>query len=81
VQAIVTSAVETATNSGRVRSLVAEAVALQLLDDVLANEIARQAARVEERACLNVKRGWSCCLAAARLRKKNRDEKVVVRQR
>ena len=46
IQAIITSAVETATNSNRVRSLVAGAVALQLRDHVLADEIARKAARV-----------------------------------
>jgi hypothetical protein len=60
---------------------VAEAVALQLSDYVLANEIACEAARVEERACLNVKRGRSYFLAAPRLHKKNRDEKVNVRKR
>jgi hypothetical protein len=66
-----------------VRVGIAEALAVQLGDYALTNEVARQAACVEERACLNVTltvRSWRRSLAAPRLIKKYRDEKVIVRE-
>ena len=53
---------------------------MQLGYYALTNEVARQAASVEERACLNVTLSWRRSLAAPRLIKKYRDEKVIVRE-
>jgi hypothetical protein len=56
-----------------------------LLDDyVLTDEVARQAACVEERARLNVTlkiRSWRRSLVAPRLIKKYRDANVIVSER
>jgi hypothetical protein len=50
---------------------------------MLADEVAREAAGVEERAGLDVTRearSWSRGLAASRLIKKNRDGEVIIRR-
>jgi hypothetical protein len=82
-EATIAGTVKTATNSLGVRGWVAQAVTLQLANYMLADEVSRETAGVEECACFNVTRAarsWSRGLAASRLIKKNRDGEVIVRR-
>lgn len=82
-KATIAGTVEPATHSLRVRVLIATAMALKLVDDTLTNEVASEAAGVEERSGFNAARtprSWRSSLAVPRLSKKYRDEKIVVRE-